>query len=88
MKSAKILAMAALFTLAGLSGASAGERTYDPSMPRWAVQQHEQYAKSLEHAAARKAKAAQAQASASTNDAGPAAAAAGIIAVIALLAAL
>lgn len=60
MKSVKILALAAALTLGSLSAASASERQYDPNMPRQAVQQHEQYVKGLDRAAAREAKRAEA----------------------------
>jgi hypothetical protein len=90
MKSTKILAVAAVLMFGSLSAASASDRKYDPSMPRSAVQQHEQYAKSLERAAARDAKRAKAQAvSAGPTDAASAAAITGaIIAIIAIAAAL
>ena len=89
MKYAKIAAMATLLMFGSLTAASASYREYDPTMPRWAVQQHEQYAKSLERAAARDAKRAKAQAaSAGATDAATGAAIIGVIATIVLIAAL
>ena len=93
MKSTKMLVLAAALTLGTLSAASASERQYDPNMPRWAVQQHEQYAESLERAAVREAKRAEANkaraevVSASPID-GNAVAKGGAIATIIIIAAM
>ena len=90
MKPATILVIAAVLMFGNLSAASASDRKYDPSMPRAAVQQHEQYARSLERAAARDAKRAKAQA-VSAGPADPSAAVAitgAIVAIIIIAAAL
>ncbi len=86
MKSAKIVAMAVVLTFGILSYASAGERQYDSSMPRQAIQQHEQYVKGLERAAALEAKRAKAQVV--SSEATDAAAVTGAITAIIIIAAL
>jgi erythromycin esterase-like protein len=88
MKSVKILALTTVLTLGSLSAASASERQYDASMPRQAVQQHEQYVKSLERAAARDAKRAKAQVASATPTDGNAVAITGAITTIIIIAAL
>jgi hypothetical protein len=86
MKYAKMFVMAAALTLGSFGAASAGQIKYEAGTPRAVIQQHENYVRSLERAAARQEKASHQVSAKNSPDAGTAVGMGVVIATVLLLA--